>query len=150
MVLYWSHYHRSFMLVTMNSWIVTVYPFASWKLICSTYHSFPFFFRLPWTWIFMSNPVGVSRKAEDAYPIDALGPCSKILVEFELFIYFCNFECTLYHFGHFMFFVVYDCFTYIVFLPFTITLFWFPLESWFSWLLFVYFRIVIYSNALIL
>ena len=38
------------------------------KLICSTFHSFPFLFRLPWTCLFMSNSAGVSRKSEDAYP----------------------------------------------------------------------------------
>ena len=39
------------MVVIMNSWIVTMYPSAPWKLICSTCHSFPFLFRLPRTWL---------------------------------------------------------------------------------------------------
>ena len=38
---------RSFMVVIMNSCIVTVYPSAAWKLLCSTCHSF-------W-WVFLGK-----------------------------------------------------------------------------------------------
>ena len=43
----------------------------------------------------MSNSAGVSRKAEDAYPTDAPGPCSQFLAESELLIYFCYFVCMI-------------------------------------------------------
>ena len=36
----------------------------------------------------MSSWAGVSRKAEEAYPTSAPGPCSQFLVESELLIYF--------------------------------------------------------------
>ena len=80
-----SHHYRSF----MNWWIVTVYPSALWKLICSTCHGFHVLFRLPRTSFFMSNSVGDSRKAQDAYSIVVPCPCSQFLVESELLIYFC-------------------------------------------------------------
>ena len=41
----WSHYYRSFIVVIMSSWIVTVYASASWKLICLTCHIFPILCR---------------------------------------------------------------------------------------------------------
>ena len=47
----WSHHYRSFMVIIMNSWILSVHPSASWKLICSTCHSFHFLLHLPWTWL---------------------------------------------------------------------------------------------------
>lgn len=43
----------------------------------------------------MSNSAGISRKADDAYPTRAPGPCSQSLVESELFIYFCYFVCII-------------------------------------------------------
>ena len=73
----WSYHCRSFMDVIMNSWIVMVYLSAPWKLICSTCHSLPFLFCLPWNILFIRNSAGVPRKAEVAYPIGADGPCSK-------------------------------------------------------------------------
>ena len=39
----------------------------------------------------MSNSVGVSGNAEDAYPTGAPVPWSQFLVESELLIYFCFF-----------------------------------------------------------
>ena len=57
----WSHSYKSSMVVIMNSWIFVVFPSAPWKPICSTCHSFPILFRLPRTWLFMSNSVGVSK-----------------------------------------------------------------------------------------
>ena len=57
----WSHHYISFVVAIMNSWIVTMYQSALWKLICASCHSFPFLFRLPRTWI-MSNSAGVSGK----------------------------------------------------------------------------------------
>ena len=61
----WSHHYRSFMVVIMNSWIITVYQFATWAStnLFSVYNNFPLLFRLPWTWLFMSNSTNVSRKA---------------------------------------------------------------------------------------
>ena len=47
--------------------------------------------RIPRTLLFMSNSVDVSRKEEDAYPTDASGPSSKLLVESKLHIFFCFF-----------------------------------------------------------
>ena len=41
----------------------------------------------------MSNSIGVSSKAEDAYPTDTPGPRSQVLVESELLIYFCYIVC---------------------------------------------------------
>ena len=43
----------------------------------------------------MNNSAGVSRKAEDAYPTGAAGPCSLFLVDSDLIIYFCNFVCII-------------------------------------------------------
>ena len=37
-------------------------PYAAMRTICSPYHNFPFHFRLPWTWHFMSSSVVVSRE----------------------------------------------------------------------------------------
>ena len=38
----WSHHKRSIVVVIINSWIITMYPSAPWKLICSTCQfSFP-------------------------------------------------------------------------------------------------------------
>ena len=48
----WGHHNRS-CIVIMNSWIVLVYPFAPWKLICSICHILSFLFRLPKAWLFM-------------------------------------------------------------------------------------------------
>ena len=91
----WSHHYRSFMVVIMNLWIVTVYTSAPWKVICSTCHDIPFLFPLPCTWLFMSNLAGVSRKAEDTYPTSTPGPFSEVLVEYDLLIYFCYFVCII-------------------------------------------------------
>ena len=59
--------------------------------------------------------MGVSRKADDAYPTGAPGPCSKFLVESELLICFCYFVCmslvTL------LFFFVYVYYPCLVFIP---------------------------------
>ena len=44
---------------------------------------------------FFNNLADVSRKAEDAYPTDAPGPCSEFLEEPELLIYFCCFVCMI-------------------------------------------------------
>ena len=64
---------------------------------------FPFLFRLPWTWLFMNNSVGVSRKTKDAYPPGDLvhGPrfywspsCSFTFVaSFVLFWFFLLYVC---------------------------------------------------------
>ena len=40
---------------------------------------------------FMRNSADASRKAKDADPTDAPGPCSQVLVEFRLVIHFCFF-----------------------------------------------------------
>ena len=61
----WSHHYRSFIVVTMNSLIVNVFPSVPWKLICSTCQ-FSFLFRLSRTWLFMSNSACVSRKKQRA------------------------------------------------------------------------------------
>ena len=57
---------------------------------------------------FNYNLVGVSRKAEDNYPISAPGPCYQFLVESVLLIGLCTWNA----------------------------FFWFMLEPWFPWLLF--------------
>ena len=69
-----------------------------WELICSTSNSFPCLFRLSWTWLFMSNLAGVSRKEEDAYLTSAPGPCAQflILMESKMLIYFCYFVCIIF------------------------------------------------------
>ena len=58
----------------------------------------------------------VSKKAEDAYPNSAPGPCSQFLVESELLIYFCYFVHVILVF-FIMFFVVCVCFLCLVFVP---------------------------------
>ena len=45
--------------------------------------------------LFMSNSADVSWEAEDAYPIDASGPCSQFWVVSELLIYLCYFVCVI-------------------------------------------------------
>ena len=58
----WHHHYISFMVVIMNSWIVTMYPIAPWKLLFySTCHIFHFLFILPWIWLSMINSADVSR-----------------------------------------------------------------------------------------
>ena len=57
----------------------------------STCHSLPVLFRLPRTWLFMNNSLGVSRKAEDSYSTRTPGPCFQFSVESELHIWFCYF-----------------------------------------------------------
>ena len=89
----WSRQYRNFMVVILNSWIVTVYPFAPWKMTCSMCHSFSFLFLLHRTWRFMSNSTGVSRKAEDAYSTRAPGLCSQFLVESVFFVVYVCFPC---------------------------------------------------------
>ena len=126
----WSYmYHcRGFMVVIINLWTITVYPSAPWDLVCATC-PFTFLFRLPWTWLLMSNLAGVSRKAEDAYLIHALGPYPQS----GLLIYCCYFVCII---------LVFSC--YLLHMSFSmsrlclwITFFWFPQESWFPWLTFI-------------
>ena len=82
----------------------------------------------------MSSSVSVSRKAEDAYPTDAPGPCSKFLVESKLLIYF-------YCFVYIILVILCSLLCVSVFNSWSdlfprIVLFWFPLEPWFPWLLF--------------
>ena len=62
----------------------------------------------------MSNSAGVSRKAGDAYPTGAPGPCSQCLEESELLIvlFFCGFVCII--FCYFMFLVVFVWFPSLV------------------------------------
>ena len=84
-MLCWSHHYRSSewsSLWTRGSLLC--------EPICSTCNSFPFLFRLPRTWHFISNSAVVSRKAKDGYPSDAPGPCSHIFffAEFELLFAF--------------------------------------------------------------
>ena len=68
------------MVAIMNSWIVTVYPSTLWKLICSTCQfSFPLSATPDWTFLWATRWV-FSRRAEDACPADAPGPCSQFLV----------------------------------------------------------------------
>ena len=82
----------------------------------STCHGFPFLFRLPGTWLFISNSVGVTRNAEDAYPTGAPGPSSHAVFSgvrvTHLVLLFC-----MYYFIYFMSFVVIACFTCLVFFP---------------------------------
>ena len=91
---HWSYHYRNFMVLIMNSWIVTVYSSAPWKLICSTCHSF-FSFDYPGLDFFISNSASITRKAEDAYPTGTPCPCTKFLVEPVLLLYFCYFLCAV-------------------------------------------------------
>ena len=100
----------------MNSWIATMYSYATYKLICSTCHNFTFLFRLPWTLLFMSNSVGVFRTAEDTNPTGAPGPCSQFLVQSELVAHLLLLLC-MYYFSYFMFYVVYVCCSCLVVVP---------------------------------
>ena len=67
-----------------------MYPSAPWKLICSTYHRFPFLFALLH---FMNNWQVFLEK--DAYLTSAPGWCSQFLVESKFLIYFCYFVCII-------------------------------------------------------
>ena len=59
---------------------------------------------------YSNDSVGVSRKAENAYPTGAPDPCSHFLVESDLLICFYYFVCMI-------FFVVYVSFPCLVFVP---------------------------------
>ena len=110
----------------VDSYGVSIYTMKTWSTC-------PFLFRLPRTWLFMSNSATATWKAEDAYPTGALGPRSQFLVEYDL-LYFLL-PC-MYYFISFMLFVVFVWFPCIVFVPRLHSFDWFPLESWFPWLLF--------------
>ena len=86
-------------------------------------NSFPFFFPIPWTWLFMSNSAGVCRKAEDAYSTLPLFSGVRIV--------HCLLLQWMYYFGYFMFFVLCVCLFSMSGLCPWITFFWFPLEFWF-------------------
>ena len=116
-------------MTVVGYWKVPKHHLFKVLIIRATCHSLPFLFRLSRTWLFMSNLADVSRKTEDTYPTDALGPCSQFLVKSELLIYFCFFACIFFY--YFMFFVVCVCFTCCL-CP-RITFFWFSPESWFPW-----------------
>ena len=63
MIFKWRFRHyRRFMFVIMTPLIVTVYPSATWKLICSTYNNYPVLFRVPRTWLSISNSVVLLEK----------------------------------------------------------------------------------------
>ena len=125
----WSHYYKFFMVVSMNTWIVTVYPSAPLKLICSMCHSCAFLFRVPRTWLFMSN-TDKQRTLTLLVLLDhglsfwwSLS-CSFISVALCVLIQlFCLFCCI--------------CLFSSCGLCSWITFFWFPLESWIPWLLFL-------------
>ena len=110
----WCHHYRSYVVVIMNSWVVTVYSFAPWKLICSTCHSFPLLFCLQRAWLFMSNSAGVSIK-QGHLPYwctwSMLQVFSGLRVA-HLLLLLC-----MYYFGYFMFFVVIVWFPCLVFVP---------------------------------
>ena len=102
------------------------------------------------------HPVGVSGKGRLTYRY--AWSMLQVLVESELFIYFCYFVCVIlvilcsllcvsvFYFPKFILddltwlcirLVFSNCYSYILiwFLHWT-TFFWYPLESWFPWLLF--------------
>ena len=120
----------------LNAWVSNI------LLMCIHLHhenwfihrvcSFPFLFRLPRPNFSWATRWVCFWKAMDSYPTGALGPFSKFSVEYKLRIYLL-FLCTCY-FGYFIFFVICVCFP-CIFFPW-ITVFWFPLESWFPSLLF--------------
>ena len=110
---YWSH-HYSFMIVIINSWIVTMYRSAPWKLI-SMCHSFHFLFRLPWTWVFLWATRWVFLESLH-YRVAHLLLLQYILVVLMLFV-----VCLFSIFDHYLWIKVY----------------WFPLESWFPWFVLV-------------
>ena len=60
----------------LNLMMFIIFGVSIYEIETSTRHNFPFLFCLPWTCLFMSNSAGVSRKADDAYPKGAPGPCS--------------------------------------------------------------------------
>ena len=103
----WSHHYRSFIDVTMNSWIVTVYSSALLEPICPPCYIFSFLFRLLRTWLCMSNLAGVSSKKVRLpfqWTVSMLPDFSWILV-----IHFSLFLCTLLPccFVYFMFIAVF-------------------------------------------
>ena len=114
----------------MNSWIVTLYPSTPWKPICSAFLNFPSLFHLTRTRLFMSSSVDVSRKAElgrllywctrSMLPVWFSFTFVALNVLFCLFYVLCC-DCLLSMSG---------------FCPW-ITFFWFLLESWYPWLLFL-------------
>ena len=75
-------------IVVMNLWIVTVYPSAPWKLICTTWHSFPFIFRLPALDVLRATRcVFLEMQRTHILPVSP-SPSSLFLVESELLFYF--------------------------------------------------------------
>ena len=105
-----------------------MYSSAPWDPIWSTCQSFTFLFLLPRTWFSMRNAAGVSRKAEDACPTSAPGPCpqlSEVRVAHILLL------LCMYYFGYFMFSVLcFVCLCSLSGLCLWIIFLWFPLESW--------------------
>ena len=76
-------------------------------------------------------------------PIGAPGPCSQFLGESELLIYFCYFV------GIILFIIcslLCSFVFYVWFFPW-ITFFWFPLESWFPWLLCIHRSFVTHDHS---
>ena len=119
-------FYKSYVVFIMNSWIVTVYPSATWELICLTCHNFPFLYP----GLCMSNLAGVSRKPRGRLPNRCLVHAPRVAL---LLLFLCTYLFLIY----FMFFNLYVCFPCLVLVPgFWIAFFWFPLESWFPWLLF--------------
>ena len=84
------------------------------------------------TWLIMSNSADVSRKAEDAYPTGAPGPWSSGVQVAHLLLLLC-----MYYFSYIVLYILcYVCLFSMSDLWPWITFLWFPLKSWFPWLLF--------------
>ena len=103
--------------------------------ICSSCYSFPFLFRLPWTWLFMSNSVGASRTAEDTLLAHLVHAPSFYWSLNCSFTFVCIIWVTLCSWLWLSVFHVWSLsLDYIL---------WFPLESWFYWLLLIAYFIVL-------
>ena len=128
----WSNHDRSFVVPwwTRGSLRCIHLLHENW-FVQRVMHCIPFLFHLPWIWILMSDLPGIFRKAEDAYPTGAPGPCSQFLVESKLLIYFCNFVYIILFFFYVRCCV---CQFFMYCLCSCITFFLFPNESRYPWL----------------
>ena len=107
-----SYRFRSFMVIIMNSWIVTVYPSAPWEPVCSMCHSFLSSFvysGLDSLWA--TRRVFQEKQRTLTQPVHLVNDPNFSGVQVSHLLLFL---CTCY-FGHFMFFILYICFLLLVF-----------------------------------
>ena len=105
----WSHHYSSFIVVIIDSWIVTVYLSAK----C---HSFPFLFRLPMDLTLYEQLGGCFKKVRGRLAYRCIWPMLPFFFSGVQVAHLLLLLC-MYYFSRFMFFVVLVCFPCLVFIP---------------------------------